>query len=139
MSRDPKPRAGEPGDAVPAWSPRAGDPAGRPLLSAAPRWQPRGTAAVPSRRPAEEYQCTGVLETDFAELCTRSGYTDFPKVVPRPRPHPTFVPSASMSEKPTLGECQRSPGGACQGLLVQPSLPLQGRPNGGGAGQCVRR
>ncbi|XP_045401406.1 leucine-rich repeat-containing protein 71 isoform X10 [Lemur catta] len=51
----------------------------------------------------EEYQCTGVLETDFAELCTRSGYTDFPKVVTRPRPHPTFVPSASMSEKPALG------------------------------------
>ncbi|ELW59876.1 Leucine-rich repeat-containing protein 71 [Tupaia chinensis] len=49
----------------------------------------------------EEYQCSGVLETDFAELCTRSGYTDFPKVVTRPRPHPTFVPSASASEKPT--------------------------------------
>ncbi|XP_042832968.1 leucine-rich repeat-containing protein 71 isoform X8 [Panthera tigris] len=48
----------------------------------------------------EEYQCTGVLETDFAELCTRSGYTDFPKVVTRPRPHPAFVPSGSMSEKP---------------------------------------
>ncbi|XP_045839077.1 leucine-rich repeat-containing protein 71 isoform X2 [Meles meles] len=62
----------------------------------------------------EEYQCTGVLETDFAELCTRSGYTDFPKVVPRPRPHPAFVPSASMSEKPALddqrlsGSCSRS-------------------------------
>ncbi|KAG8520011.1 Leucine-rich repeat-containing protein 71 [Galemys pyrenaicus] len=52
----------------------------------------------------EEYQCTGVLETDFAELCTRSGYTDFPKVVPRPRPHPNFFPSASLSEKPTLEE-----------------------------------
>ncbi|KAM5162389.1 leucine-rich repeat-containing protein 71 isoform 1-T1 [Callospermophilus lateralis] len=49
----------------------------------------------------EEYQCTGVLETDFAELCTRLGYTDFPKVVTRPRPHPTFTASASMSEKPT--------------------------------------
>ncbi|XP_027776607.2 leucine-rich repeat-containing protein 71 [Marmota flaviventris] len=49
----------------------------------------------------EEYQCTGVLETDFAELCTRLGYTDFPKVVTRPRPHPTFTTSASMSEKPT--------------------------------------
>ncbi|XP_045310599.1 leucine-rich repeat-containing protein 71 isoform X17 [Leopardus geoffroyi] len=48
----------------------------------------------------EEYQCTGVLETDFAELCTRSGYTDFPKVVTRPRPHQAFIPSASMSEKP---------------------------------------
>ncbi|XP_032700940.1 leucine-rich repeat-containing protein 71 [Lontra canadensis] len=59
----------------------------------------------------EEYQCTGVLETDFAELCTRSGYTDFPKVVPRPRPHPAFVPSASMSEKPALDDQRLS--GSC--------------------------
>ncbi|XP_037587822.1 leucine-rich repeat-containing protein 71 isoform X8 [Cebus imitator] len=49
----------------------------------------------------EEYQCSGVLEIDFTELCTRSGYTDFPKVVNRPRPHPPFVPSASLSEKVT--------------------------------------
>ncbi|XP_062046139.1 leucine-rich repeat-containing protein 71 [Lepus europaeus] len=60
----------------------------------------------------EEYQCTGVLETDFAELCTRSGYTDFPKVVTRPRPHPNFVPSSSMSEKPTLDD-QRLMSGSC--------------------------
>ncbi|XP_029393616.1 leucine-rich repeat-containing protein 71 [Mus pahari] len=48
----------------------------------------------------EEYQCTGVLETDFAELCTRSGYMDFPKVVTRPRVQQISVPSASLSEKP---------------------------------------
>ncbi|XP_064138820.1 leucine-rich repeat-containing protein 71 [Loxodonta africana] len=60
----------------------------------------------------EEYQCSGVLETDFAELCTRSGYTDFPKVVIRPRPHPTFVPSASVSEKTALEE-QRLLSGSC--------------------------
>ncbi|XP_073078038.1 leucine-rich repeat-containing protein 71 isoform X2 [Manis javanica] len=52
----------------------------------------------------EEYQCTGLLDTDFAELCTRSGYKDFPKVVTRPRPHPTFVPSASISEKLTVDD-----------------------------------
>uniref|UniRef100_G1RQX0 Leucine rich repeat containing 71 n=1 Tax=Nomascus leucogenys TaxID=61853 RepID=G1RQX0_NOMLE len=52
----------------------------------------------------EEYQCLGVLETDFAELCTRWGYTDFPKVVNRPRPHQPFVPSASLSEKTTLDD-----------------------------------
>ncbi|XP_031230161.1 leucine-rich repeat-containing protein 71 isoform X4 [Mastomys coucha] len=52
-----------------------------------------------SKNP-EEYQCTGVLETDFAELCTRSGYTDFPKVVTRPRAQQGSVPSASTSEKP---------------------------------------
>ncbi|KAM8811927.1 leucine-rich repeat-containing protein 71 isoform 3-T3 [Rhynchonycteris naso] len=59
----------------------------------------------------EEYQCTGVLETDFAELCIRSGYTDFPKVVTRPRPHPTFVSSASLSEKPTQDDQRLS--GSC--------------------------
>ncbi|XP_066111284.1 leucine-rich repeat-containing protein 71 isoform X2 [Saccopteryx bilineata] len=59
----------------------------------------------------EEYQCTGVLETDFAELCIRSGYTDFPKVVTRPRPHPTFVSSVSLSEKPTPDDQRLS--GSC--------------------------
>ncbi|XP_006711249.1 leucine-rich repeat-containing protein 71 isoform X3 [Homo sapiens] len=59
----------------------------------------------------EEYQCSGVLETDFAELCTRWGYTDFPKVVNRPRPHPPFVPSASLSEKATLDDPRLS--GSC--------------------------
>lgn len=62
----------------------------------------RGLTLLPP--PAEEYQCSGVLETDFAELCIRSGYTDFPKVVTRPRPNQNFVLSASMSEKPTQGE-----------------------------------
>lgn len=71
---------------------------------AARRYSSRLGTARASPRPAEEYQCTGLLDTDFAELCTRSGYTDFPRVVTRPRPHPTFVPSASISEKLTLGE-----------------------------------
>ncbi|KAM6168245.1 leucine-rich repeat-containing protein 71 [Erethizon dorsatum] len=55
----------------------------------------------------EEYQCTGVLEADFAELCARSGYTNFPKVVTRPRPHPISDSSASTSEKPTTLDDQR--------------------------------
>uniref|UniRef100_A0A8I5NUK8 Leucine rich repeat containing 71 n=1 Tax=Papio anubis TaxID=9555 RepID=A0A8I5NUK8_PAPAN len=74
-----------------------------------------GVGAAPSLTPppapAEEYQCTGVLEIDFAELCTRWGYTDFPKVVNRPRPHPPFVPSASLSEKATLDDPRLS--GSC--------------------------
>ncbi|XP_078212171.1 leucine-rich repeat-containing protein 71 isoform X16 [Callithrix jacchus] len=61
--------------------------------------------------PTEEYQCSGVLEIDFAELCMRSGYTDFPKVVNRPRPHPPFVPSTSLSEKVTPEDPQLS--GSC--------------------------
>ncbi|KAM5256921.1 leucine-rich repeat-containing protein 71 [Ctenodactylus gundi] len=52
----------------------------------------------------EEYQCTGALEIDFAELCARSGYADFPRVVTRPRHHPIFGSSASVSEKPTLDD-----------------------------------
>ncbi|XP_027727355.1 leucine-rich repeat-containing protein 71 isoform X3 [Vombatus ursinus] len=39
----------------------------------------------------EEYQCVGILEQDFVELCTRSGYTDFPKVVARNHGRPTFT------------------------------------------------
>lgn len=87
---------------------------GRPLVSAALWWRPwapagelRAARPFPAHSrpaPAEEYQCTGILEVDFAELCTRWGYTDFPKVVTRPRPQPTFAPSASTSEKPTVGE-----------------------------------
>nr|XP_010952169.1 leucine-rich repeat-containing protein 71 [Camelus bactrianus] len=49
----------------------------------------------------EEYQCTGVLETDFTELCTRSGYTKFPKVVIRPYPH-SPSDSSSVSSKTTV-------------------------------------
>lgn len=59
----------------------------------------------------EEYQCTGVLETDFAELCTRSGYVDFPKVVTRPRVQQSSVPSASTSEKPVLDD--QRPSASC--------------------------
>ncbi|VTJ69243.1 Hypothetical predicted protein [Marmota monax] len=78
-----------------AWEP---GPGGGPWRGRGSLLPSNGRALSPS---AEEYQCTGVLETDFAELCTRLGYTDFPKVVTRPRPHPTFTASASMSEKPT--------------------------------------
>ncbi|XP_021012951.1 leucine-rich repeat-containing protein 71 isoform X1 [Mus caroli] len=59
----------------------------------------------------EEYQCTGVLETDFAELCTRSGYMDFPKVVTRPRVQQSSAPSASTSEKPVLDD--QRPSASC--------------------------
>ncbi|XP_072802442.1 leucine-rich repeat-containing protein 71 isoform X4 [Vicugna pacos] len=51
----------------------------------------------------EEYQCTGVLETDFTELCTRSGYTKFPKVVIRPYPH-SPSDSSSVSSKTTVDD-----------------------------------
>ncbi|KAM7054002.1 leucine-rich repeat-containing protein 71 isoform 3-T3 [Molossus nigricans] len=59
----------------------------------------------------EEYQCTGALEIDFPELCSRLGYTDFPKVITRPRPHSTFVLSSSLSEKPNPDDQRLS--GSC--------------------------
>ncbi|XP_060057639.1 leucine-rich repeat-containing protein 71 isoform X2 [Erinaceus europaeus] len=97
---------------APAASPRAPRPGTLKSSGAVTKKGDRGgkekpTPVLPSvgeeePKNPEEYQCTGILEIDFAELCTRSGYTDFPKVVPRPRPHPTFVTSSSMSEKPIL-------------------------------------
>nr|XP_010346799.1 leucine-rich repeat-containing protein 71 isoform X11 [Saimiri boliviensis boliviensis] len=76
----------------------------------------------------EEYQCSGVLEIDFAELCTRSGYTDFPKVVNRPRPHPPFVPSASLSEKVTPGGAGAGGQQVGEGNLHPRKVSLEGNP-----------
>ncbi|XP_033712854.1 leucine-rich repeat-containing protein 71 isoform X2 [Tursiops truncatus] len=100
--------------APPVASPRAPRPGIQKSSGAVTRKGDRGAKEKPTTvlppvgeeepKNPEEYQCTGVLEVDFAELCTRWGYTDFPKVVTRPRPHPTFVPSASTSEKPTVDE-----------------------------------
>ncbi|XP_077757308.1 leucine-rich repeat-containing protein 71 isoform X2 [Canis aureus] len=99
---------------APGTSPRAPRPGTQKASGAVTKKGDRGAKEKPATvlppvgeeepKNPEEYQCTGVLETDFAELCTRSGYADFPKVVPRPRPHPASVPSASMSEKPALDD-----------------------------------
>ncbi|XP_058395480.1 leucine-rich repeat-containing protein 71 [Diceros bicornis minor] len=107
---------------APAVSPRAPRPGTQKASGTVTKKGDRGAKEKPvtvlppvgeeEPKNPEEYQCTGVLETDFAELCTRSGYTDFPKVVTRPRrPHPTFVPSASTSEKTPLDDPQLS--GSC--------------------------
>lgn len=47
----------------------------------------------------DDYQCTGNLEQDFTELCRRLGYTEFPRVVNRPR-----LPSTPTSEKTAFGK-----------------------------------
>ncbi|XP_070464673.1 leucine-rich repeat-containing protein 71 isoform X1 [Equus przewalskii] len=106
---------------APGASPRAPRPATQKSSGTVTKKGDRGAKEKPAAvlppvgeeepKNPEEYQCTGVLEIDFAELCTLSGYTDFPKVVPRPRPHPTFFPSASMSEKPTQEDQRLS--GSC--------------------------
>ncbi|XP_078012307.1 LOW QUALITY PROTEIN: leucine-rich repeat-containing protein 71 [Phascolarctos cinereus] len=61
----------------------------------------------------EEYRCVGILEQDFAELCTRLGYTDFPKVVVRNHGRPT-----STSEKLVVEE-QRASAACSQNSLFQ--------------------
>ncbi|ELK02716.1 hypothetical protein PAL_GLEAN10005302 [Pteropus alecto] len=106
---------------APGASPRAPRPGTQKSSSAVTKKGDRGAKEKPATvlppvgeeepKNPEEYQCTGVLEADFAELCARSGYVDFPKVVNRPRPHPTFVPSASLSEKPVLDDQRLS--GSC--------------------------
>ncbi|XP_074174812.1 leucine-rich repeat-containing protein 71 isoform X4 [Rhinolophus sinicus] len=106
---------------APGTSPRAPRPATQKTSGTVSKKGDRGAKEKPATVPPqvgeeepknpEEYQCTGSLETDFAELCKRSGYTDFPKVVTRPRPHPNFVPSTSLSEKPTLDDQRLS--GSC--------------------------
>ncbi|XP_032948170.1 leucine-rich repeat-containing protein 71 isoform X3 [Rhinolophus ferrumequinum] len=97
---------------APGTSPRAPRPATQKTSSTVSKKGDRGAKEKPAivlpqvgeeePKNPEEYQCTGSLETDFAELCKLSGYTDFPKVVTRPRPHPNFVLSTSLSEKPTV-------------------------------------
>ncbi|CAI9597844.1 unnamed protein product, partial [Staurois parvus] len=47
----------------------------------------------------DDYQCTGNLEQDFTELCSRLGYTEFPRVLNRPR-----LPSTPTSEKTTFDD-----------------------------------
>ncbi|XP_070640601.1 leucine-rich repeat-containing protein 71 isoform X3 [Bos indicus] len=107
--------------APPATSPRAPRPGIQKSSGAVTKKGDRGAKEKPATvlppvgeeepKNPEEYQCTGILEVDFAELCTRWGYTDFPKVVTRPRPQPTFAPSASTSEKPTVDDQRLS--GSC--------------------------
>ncbi|XP_035168827.1 leucine-rich repeat-containing protein 71, partial [Oxyura jamaicensis] len=40
----------------------------------------------PPPTPPEEYQCSGLLEQDLAELCARAGIVPVPAVTPRPAP-----------------------------------------------------
>ncbi|KAJ6652432.1 hypothetical protein lerEdw1_011550 [Lerista edwardsae] len=57
-------------------------------------------AAKKAEHGEEEYQCTGILEQDFTELCTRAGLQEIPKVVARPHPHPPVV---HLAEEPDQG------------------------------------
>nr|XP_028565016.1 leucine-rich repeat-containing protein 71 isoform X2 [Podarcis muralis] len=52
-------------------------------------------AARRAEHGEEEYQCTGILEQDFLELCTRAGFQEIPKVTLRPHPN-----SFAVQEEP---------------------------------------
>ncbi|OPJ82569.1 rho guanine nucleotide exchange factor 11 [Patagioenas fasciata monilis] len=57
---------------------------------------------VPEEPPQEEeYQCTGLLEQDFPELCARSGIAGIPRVTLRP---PPSFPEDEEPAEPTLPE-----------------------------------
>ncbi|XP_040267554.1 leucine-rich repeat-containing protein 71 isoform X2 [Bufo bufo] len=60
---------------------------------------------------AEDYQCSGNLEQDFSELCSRLGYIEIPKVIPRPRPPSTPASEKNMFEEPDYTSDKESQGG----------------------------
>ncbi|XP_075764093.1 leucine-rich repeat-containing protein 71 isoform X2 [Pelodiscus sinensis] len=63
-------------------------------------------AAKKPEHGEEEYQCTGILEQDFNELCSRAGFTKIPKVTVRMHPSISnlFPPEESnmLAEKEVL-------------------------------------
>ncbi|KAM9264342.1 leucine-rich repeat-containing protein 71 [Morus bassanus] len=59
------------------------------------------SAGRKAEQGAEEYQCTGLLEQDFPELCARAGIAGVPKVTLRPAPS---FPADEEPAKPTLME-----------------------------------
>ncbi|XP_039597771.1 leucine-rich repeat-containing protein 71 isoform X2 [Polypterus senegalus] len=61
----------------------------------------------------EDYQCTGILENDFPELCNLIDMKEFPLVTPRPRPTVTSAIDKSVLEE---GQSQTS-------LLGSPACP----------------
>ncbi|XP_042296346.1 leucine-rich repeat-containing protein 71 isoform X2 [Sceloporus undulatus] len=68
-------------------------------------------AAKKAEHGEEEYQCTGFLEQDFAELCTRAGFQEIPKVVIRSHTHGTTAveepdPQAEKEGSTTLAQIQ---------------------------------
>ncbi|XP_074836653.1 leucine-rich repeat-containing protein 71 isoform X3 [Carettochelys insculpta] len=62
----------------------------------------KNVAKKPDQHGEEEYRCTGVLEQDFNELCSRAGFTKIPKVTVRLRSSTTNLFPADESD--TLAE-----------------------------------
>nr|XP_003228443.1 PREDICTED: leucine-rich repeat-containing protein 71 isoform X3 [Anolis carolinensis] len=69
-------------------------------------------AAKRAEHGEEEYQCTGILEQDFLEICTRAGFQEIPKVIVRPHAHAGITavdepdPQAEKEVTNTLAQIQ---------------------------------
>ncbi|XP_075381334.1 leucine-rich repeat-containing protein 71 isoform X2 [Mycteria americana] len=59
------------------------------------------SAGRKAEQAAEQYQCTGLLEQDFPELCARAGIAGVPKVTLRPAPS---FPADEEPAEPALTE-----------------------------------
>ncbi|XP_054662487.1 leucine-rich repeat-containing protein 71 isoform X2 [Grus americana] len=79
---------------------RRGERAPREKAAAAAEEETK-SAARKAEQGAEEYQCTGLLEQDFPELCARAGIAAVPKVTLRP---PPSFPADEEPAEPTLAE-----------------------------------
>ncbi|XP_074989482.1 leucine-rich repeat-containing protein 71 isoform X3 [Calonectris borealis] len=79
---------------------RRGERAPREKVAAAVEEEMK-SAGRKAEQGAEEYQCTGLLEQDFPELCARAGIAGVPKVTLRPAPS---FPADEEPAEPTLTE-----------------------------------
>ncbi|XP_042640971.1 LOW QUALITY PROTEIN: leucine-rich repeat-containing protein 71 [Tyto alba] len=80
---------------------RRGERAPREKVAVAAAEEEMKSAGRKAEQGAEEYQCTGLLEQDFPELCARAGIAAVPKVTPRPSPS---FPEDEEPPEPTLAE-----------------------------------
>ncbi|XP_072840256.1 leucine-rich repeat-containing protein 71 isoform X4 [Pogona vitticeps] len=78
-------------------------------------------AARKAEHGEEEYQCVGILEQDFTELCTRAGFQEIPKVVLRPHGHPVAVPEETdpQAEQSILAQIQ------CKYAYFRPTIQVE--------------
>ncbi|XP_060116748.1 leucine-rich repeat-containing protein 71 [Heteronotia binoei] len=82
---------------------KKGERGGKDKTAAALEEEARN-AARRAEHGEEEYQCCGILEQDFAELCARAGFQEIPRVVLRPHPPAAPAPPAAPEELDLLAE-----------------------------------
>ncbi|XP_068778164.1 leucine-rich repeat-containing protein 71 isoform X2 [Struthio camelus] len=82
---------------------KKGERAAREKVAAAALEEEAKSAARKAEQAEEEYQCTGILEQDFPQLCARAGLSRIPRVTLRPAP---TAPGAEESETPADKDIQ---------------------------------